>query len=174
MLSEYKTTGKVKITIYSVGPNTGMDHLGLLTYLPKDQHPRGTFNITHRNLAVNVPAEIPTSIVLGGKETEWITGDDGITGETVTNRGNYGVEYRVSMTPGEDTLVFLNARGGPFKGIVGWIDGNPRYVNSYYMSSASYVGKIPAGKTSTMRYMLPNGSSAPVIIGFVPEAQWNA
>ena len=174
MLSEYKTTGKVKITIYSVGPNTGMDHLGLLTYLPKDQHPRGTFNITHRNLSVNVPAEIPTSIVLGGKETEWITGDDGITGETVINRGNYGVEYRVSMTPEEDTLVFLNARGGPFKGIVGWIDGNPRYVNSYYMSSASYVGKIPAGKTSTMRYMLPNGSSAPVIIGFVPEAQWNA
>lgn len=174
MLSEYKTTGKVKITIYSVGPGTGMNHLDLLTYLPRDQHPRGTFDITHRNLAVNVPANIATSIVLGGKESEWITGSDGITNETVINRGNYGVEYRVSMTPEEDTLVFLNSRGGPFKGIVGWIDGNPRYVNSYYMTSAAYVGKIQAGKTSTMRYMLPNGSSAPVIIGFVPQAQWKA
>lgn len=173
MLSEYKTSGNVKITVYSVGPNTGLEHLNLLSYLPRDNHPRGTFFVTQRGVDFAVPGKEPTSIILGGGDSEWITGIDGITKETVVNRGNYGIEYKINMTPEEDTLVFLNARGGPFKGIVGWIDGYPRTVNSFWPSAATYVGKIPKGTTSTMRYMLPNGSSSPVILGFVPESEWN-
>lgn len=173
MLSEYQTTGNVKISVYSVGPNTGIEHLGLLTYLPRDNHPRGTFFTTHRDLSINIPSNEPTSVILGRGDSEWVVGTDGITKESVINRGNYGIEYRVTMTPEEDTLVFLNARGGPFKGIVGWIDGLPRTVNSFWPSSAAYVGKIPKGNTTTMRYMLPNGSSSPVILGFVPQSQWD-
>lgn len=172
MLSEYITTGNVKISIVSVGPETRLEHMDLLTYLPRDVHPRGTFGVTQRSLDIAIPSKDAFSVTLGAGESEWITGIDGITKEQVVNRGNYGVEYKLNMTPEEDTLVFINARGGPFKGIVGWTDNSPRYINSYYMSTATYVGKLPKGMTSTMRYMLPNGSSSPVIIGFMPEYQW--
>lgn len=173
MLSEYKTSGNIKLTVYSVGPNTGLEHLELLTYLPRDNHPRGTFPVTQRSVDVNIPGNEPTSIILGRGDSEWVVGIDGITKESVVNRGNYGIEYKVNMTPEEDTLVFINARGGPFKGIVGWIDGYPRTVNSFWPTAATYVGKIPKGTTTTMRYMLPNGSSSPVILGFVPESEWD-
>lgn len=172
MLSEYTTTGNVKVSVASVGPDTRLEHMALLTYLPRDIHPRGTFGVTQRSLDVTIPPKEASSITLGSGDSEWITGIDGITKEQVVNRGNYGVEYKLNMTCEEDTLVFINARGGPFKGIVGWTDGSPRYINSYYMSTATYVGKIQKGNTLTMRYMLPNGSSSPVIVGFMPEFQW--
>ncbi|MGB5822889.1 MAG: stalk domain-containing protein [Proteocatella sp.] len=172
MLSEYLTTGNVKISVVSVGPETRLEHMELLTYLPRDIHPRGTFGVTQRSLDIAIPSTEAFSVTLGSGDSEWITGIDGITNEQVVNRGNYGVEYKLNMTPEEDTLVFINARGGPFKGIVGWTDNSPRYINSYYMSTATYVGKLPKGITSTMRYMLPNGSSSPIIIGFMPEYQW--
>lgn len=172
MLSQYTTTGEIKISIYSVGPTTQIQHLDTLSYLPRDQHPRGSFGVSERIYKIDVPSGEKTSITLGAGESEWVVGKDGITGEIVVNRGNYGVEYKLDITPEEDTLVFLNPRGGPYRGVLGWIDGSTRNINAYYNYDKTYIGKLPAGVTSTIRYMLPNGSSSPVIMGFVPQSEW--
>ena len=37
---------------------------------------------------------------------------------------------------------------------------------------AALVGLIKSGATNEMVYMLPNGSSAPILFGFIPKAVW--
>lgn len=173
MLSEFEATGSVKITVAAFGPTTKLEHLSLLPNLPRDQHPRGTFNVVERDAAINVPAREFSSILIGKSESEWVTGIDGITGETVANRGNYGVEYKITVTPAEDTLIFVNCRGGAFRGFIGWPDGINRTVSSYGPHDARYLGRIPGGESTTIRYMLANGSASPVQLGFIPRSQWD-
>lgn len=173
MLSEFETTGSVKITVAAFGPTTKLEHLPLLPYLPRDQHPRGTFNVIERDTAIQVPMREFTSILLGKGESEWVTGIDGITGESVSNRGNYGVEYKITVTPAEDTLIFVNCRGGAFRGFIGWPDGINRTVSSYGPHDARYLGRIPGGQSTTIRYMLANGSASPVQLAFIPRSQWD-
>ena len=172
MLSEFDTTGAVKITVASVGPTTKLEHLGLLTYLPKDQHPRGTFYVTERAATINIPGREPSGILIGKDAGEWVAGTDGITGETVYNKGNYGVEYKLTLNPQEDTLIFVNCRGGAFRGHVGWPDGVNRTISSYGPHDARYIGRIKGGQSTTIRYMLANASASPVKIGFIPASAW--
>lgn len=173
MLSEFETTGTVKLTVAAFGPTTKTEHLSLLPFLPRDQHPRGTFPVIERSTSVKVPMREFTSILLGKDDTEWIRGTDGITGETTVNKGNYGIEYKITVTPVEDTLIFVNCRGGAFRGFIGWPDGINRTVSSYGPHDARYLGRIPGGESTTIRYMLANGSASPVQLGFVPRSQWD-
>lgn len=173
MLSEFETSGTVKIIVAAVGPTTQLEHLNLLTYQPRDQHPRGTFNVIERRTSVNVPGREASSILLGKDANEWIRGNDGITGEVTENKGNYGIEYKITVTPQEDTLLFVNCRGGAFRGFIGWPDGINRTVSSFGPHDARYLGKIPGGQSTTIRYMLANGSASPVKIGFMPRSLWN-
>lgn len=173
MLSEFETTGTVKITVASVGPTTKLEHLSLLSNLPKDQHPRGTFGVTERAATINIPGGEPSGILIGKDASEWVVGTDGITGETVYNRGNYGVEYKLTLNPKEDTLIFVNCRGGAFRGHVGWPDGINRTVSSYGPHDARFIGRIKGGESTTIRYMLANASASPVNIGFIPASAWS-
>ncbi len=173
MLSEFESSGQAKITIAAVGPNTKLEHLSMLPALARDQHPRGTFHVITKSASVNVPGRVASGILLGKDQAEWVSGTDGITGEVTYNKGNYGVEYKITVTPAEDTLMFVNCRGGAFRGFVGWPDGINRTVSSYGPHDARYLGKIPGGQSTTIRYMLANGSASPVKIGFVPQSMWN-
>ena len=172
MLSEFSTTGAVKITIASVGPTTKLEHLELLSNLPKDQHPRGTFYVTERSASLDIPGKEASGILIGKDASEWVVGTDGITGETVYNKGNYGVEYKLTLNPKEDTLIFVNCRGGAFRGHVGWPDGVNRTISSYGPHDARYIGRIKGGESTTIRYMLANASASPVKIGFIPASAW--
>lgn len=172
MLSEFETSGAVKLTIAAVGPTTKLEHLSLLSNLAKDQHPRGTFYVTERSATIDIPGREPSGILIGKDQSEWVVGTDGITGETVYNKGNYGVEYKLTLNPKEDTLIFVNCRGGAFRGHVGWPDGVNRTISSYGPHDARYVGRIKGGESTTVRYMLANGSASPVKIGFIPASAW--
>ncbi|MFC4804749.1 copper amine oxidase N-terminal domain-containing protein [Filifactor villosus] len=173
MLSEFETSGAVKIIVAAFGPSTQVEHLPLLAYQPRDQHPRGTFNVIERATFVNVPGAQASSILLGKNSEEWVRGIDSITNEITENRGNYGIEYKITVTPQEDTLLFVNCRGGAFRGFIGWPDGINRTVSSYGPHDARYLGKIPGGESTTIRYMLANGSASPVKIGFMPRSLWD-
>lgn len=173
MLSEFDVTGTVKISVIAVGPTTKLEHIPTLSYLAKDQHPRGTFPVIERSATIDIPGKEPSGILIGKDASEWVVGTDGITGETVQNRGNYGVEYKLTLNPKEDTLIFVNCRGGAFRGHVGWPDGVNRTVSSYGPHDARFIGRIKGGESTTIRYMLANASASPVKIGFMPESSWS-
>lgn len=173
MLSEFKTNGKIKIKIVAIGPNTKLEHIQNLPYLQRDQHPRGTFFVTERLVNIDTPRWDAMSVILGKDNSEWIVGKDKITNKETINKGNYGIEYRITINPKEDTLVILNCRGGAFRGFIGWNDGVKKSVSSFGPNDARYVGKLEANKPSTIRYMLPNGSASPVQIGFLPKSTWH-
>ena len=173
MLSEFDVTGTVNISVVAVGPTTKLEHIPTLSYLAKDQHPRGTFPVIERSATIDIPGKEPSGILIGKDASEWVVGTDGITGETVQNRGNYGVEYKLTLNPKEDTLIFVNCRGGAFRGHVGWPDGVNRTVSSYGPHDARFIGRIKGGESTTIRYMLANASASPVKIGFMPESSWS-
>ena len=73
--------------------------------------------------------------------------------------------------------VILNPRADIFRGAIRWQDEGTFLApaNGYFMNTskkAVMLGVIKAGETRTLEYMLPNGSSAPILLGFVPKSMW--
>ncbi len=128
--------------------------------------------MVEKSTTVDIPGGELTSIMLGEFDHEWVVGTDGITGEVTKNKGNYGVEFKITLNPVEETMFFINGRGGAFRGYVGWPNGVNRTVSSYGPHDARFVGKLPAGESTIIRYMLANGSASPVKLAFVPKSQW--
>lgn len=169
--------GDVTFTFAVMGVNDSIDTLGNLKILERDVHPRGTFDVINRDVEVDLTEqEGPSKIVIGSGADEWLVGTDGITGEMTMNKGNFGVEYHIAITAEEDTAVIINPRGNMYKGAIKWQDDKSYMtpVSGYFPSSnrATFAGVVRAGQTRTLTYMLPNGSSAPVLLGFVPRSDW--
>ncbi|MGL4736902.1 MAG: copper amine oxidase N-terminal domain-containing protein [Cellulosilyticaceae bacterium] len=175
---DYTFSSDVVFTVAAIGVADPMTNFDTLARPDKDAHPRGTFDTVGKSAFVDLTmADGNSKIVIGKDATEWVSGYDAILGDTVYNRGNFGVTYEITITAEEDTAVILNPRGNMFKGAIKW-DDTPAYLApnlGYFPSSnrATFLGVIPAGQTKTLTYMLPNGSSAPVLIGFVPKSNWN-
>jgi len=92
------------------------------------------------------------------------------------NKGNYGLPIKISIKNNEDIGVIINARGGSYLGGVRW-NGNKVFAvpNEDILSTqkvAALVGLIRANTTNEIVYMLPNGSSAPILFGFIPKVVW--
>ena len=72
--------------------------------------------------------------------------------------------------------VILNNRGGTFQGAVKWnnqvynMPGRGTFTGT--TTKAVVLGTIKKGETVTIEYLLPNGSAAPTLIGFIPKSQW--
>jgi len=71
--------------------------------------------------------------------------------------------------------IFLNSRGGGFQGAIKWEDGTVYNVPTQGIlgqltTRAAVIGILQKGETKTFEYILPNGSAAPVLIGFVPTS----
>ena len=88
--------------------------------------------------------------------------------------------YRVTVTATVDTGVILNPRATNFRGAIKWDGDSSKVYNipesgsfTADTSKAAVLGIIKAGETRTFEYMLPNGSAAPILIGFIPRAYWN-
>ena len=170
----------VKITIAMVGNQTEIKHLENLPYLQRDGvHTRGTFPNADRYYTVDIPKDQPYKLMLGlpsGDIEQPIEGYDALTGESTINKGNYGVKYHIRTTAEENTGLLLNPRGNIFKGAIGWVNNKSYYAPSGHLNgakSAANIGVVKAGETKELLYMLPNGSSAPVLICFIPENLWN-
>ncbi|MEG0708442.1 MAG: stalk domain-containing protein [Cellulosilyticaceae bacterium] len=176
-LMDYDTTAPLTMRVAAINEGTDVKEVLTMGYPARDVHPRGTYPLTEKYYKVTLDSRKPTSLILCKDATEWAEGIDAITGETVTNRGNYGITYRISVTAKEDTGIILNPRGGLFRGAIKWEDGEvylmPKvgFLPEYERSAV--VGVVKAGETRTFQYMLPNGSAAPVLIGFVPESAWS-
>lgn len=171
----------LKITIAMVGDQTQMKHMDQLTYLPQDgTHTRGTFPNADRYYTLDLPKDKPYKLMLGlasGDIEQPITGYDAITGTEVVNKGNYGVKYHIQINTEENTGVLLNPRGNIFKGAIAWRNEQSYKAPAGHLNggkNAVTIGTVKPGKTKELLYMLPNGSSAPVLICFIPESLWNS
>lgn len=178
-LMDITTTGPVTFTTAAVSPGSTLDSMdGTMELLLEDVHPRGTFDTVAINYTLNLDGSQPTKLLIGTGTEEWVNGYDAITLEPKQNRGNFGISYNITITATEDMGIILNPRATTFKGAIEW-EGIGVYniptSGIIYSNTAKAVslGTIKAGETKTFEYMLPNGSAAPVLIGFIPKSYWD-
>jgi hypothetical protein len=175
---DFNIVGQIKFTVGALDAREEIENLYLMGLPIKDTHPRGTYNVLEKVYSVELGNEKESkALVLGRHETnEWLQGIDTLTGEIVYNRGNYGMFYRIIITAKEDTAVILNPRGDIFKGAIQWVGEIAHIVpgSGLFTSNnkAAYIGMVKKGETKELLYMLPNASSAPVLLGFIPESEW--
>ncbi|MGL4736456.1 MAG: copper amine oxidase N-terminal domain-containing protein [Cellulosilyticaceae bacterium] len=169
----------LKVTVATIRAEHKLEDVVNLPYLQKDGvHTRGTFPNADHYYTFELDGKEPKKLVLGLKATEgapWLEGYDAITGEEVLNKGNYGVRYHLRMTAKENFGLIINPRGGVFKGAIGWKDDKSYLTPKSHLNNgmqAATIGEMGKGQSRELYYMLPNGSSAPVLIGFIPESKW--
>ena len=177
-LMDVTTNGEVTFTMAAVSAGTTLNTMSDMELFLQAVHPRGTFEGIGINYTVKPDSTKPTKIVLGNGMEEWVKGYDALMQGEAYNKGNYGVSYYITITAEEDMGIILNPRANVFRGAIEWKgDGvyNIPSSGTIYNNTAKAVslGTIKAGETKTFEYMLPNGSSAPVVIGFIPKSYWD-
>lgn len=176
-LFDFNSTGNVTWTVVMMDEKSDLSNVSKLQVLPRDNHVRGTFNVIERKYVLDLSGiKNPTKLVIGREKEEWLEGTDALTGETIRNQGNYGLPITIEVEGTEDMGVILNARGGAYLGAVKWNQNKVFNVpNEDILSSkklAALIGKVPKGESREIKYTLPNGSSAPVLFGFIPSSIW--
>lgn len=176
-LLDFESNGQVTFTVATLDYQSAINNVSKLTTLKKDMHIRGTFSVTERYYTIDAThISNPAKLVIGSQNEEWLIGKDALTGETVKNMGNYGLSVFVEVKNHEDMGIILNARGGAYQGAIKWHNGkvfdSPTEEVLANKKIATLVGMVKANTNNQFAYMLPNGSSAPVLFGFIPERFW--
>ena len=177
-LMDVSTTGEIAFTMAAVSAGNTINNMSSMELLLQAVHPRGTFSEVAINYTLNLDGTKPTKLLIGTGEEEWVKGYDALTNEPAQNKGNYGVSYYITMTAEEDMGIILNPRANVFRGAIEWKGigvYNIPTVGAIFNNTAKAIslGTIKAGETKTFEYMLPNGSAAPVLIGFIPKSYWD-
>lgn len=175
---DVETDGEVKFIVANLGSSDTLETIDSLEYFPPDGvHYSGTYNQVGIHYTLNLAGNEPERLSIGLKDAgEWIVGYDERTQAPVENTGNFGVSHYITVTAQEDMGVILNNRGGTFQGAVKWNDqvhlmpGNGTFTGT--TTKAVVLGTIKKGETVTIEYLLPNGSAAPTLIGFIPKSYW--
>ncbi len=172
---DFETDGPLQFTTAVGGANTKLIHIKDMVTLERDNHIRGTFPILNQYYKVDATKLTkPAKIIIGSGKEEWIEGYDALTGEKVYNAGNYGVQNYIHIEADTQVGILINARGGTYRGALG-VDSGYVFEVPYsgyfeYKDKAAIVGTVEGSREYT--YILPNGSSAPVLFGFIPEVCW--
>ena len=174
---DFESNGKITWQVVAMDQKSTLSDLTKLSVLNRDVHNRGTFDVIERHYILDLKdITKPVKLVLGGSQEEWLQGTDALTGETMWNKGNYGLPIKITVKNSEKIGVILNARGGSYLGGIRWNQTKVFEVpNEQVLSSqkvAALVGLIAPNAQNEIVYMLPNGSSAPVLFGFIPESAW--
>ncbi|MBE6024234.1 MAG: hypothetical protein E7231_13790 [Cellulosilyticum sp.] len=174
---DVETEGALRFSVIAVSEDVELEQMDGLERLPADGiHISGNFDVIGKTYTLNLDPTKPTKLLLGAVETgEWVNGVDARDGAIMENKGNFGVSYYVTITAQEDMGIFLNSRGGGFQGAIKWVDGTVYNVPTQGIlgqltTRAAVIGILQKGETKTFEYILPNGSAAPVLIGFVPTS----
>lgn len=175
---DVETSGPITFVVAALNQSHTLDQINDLVYYPADgAHYSGTYDTVGIHYNVLLDGSEPEKLIIGKVNNgEWVVGYDERDQSYVENAGNFGVSYYVTVTATEDTGVILNNRGGTFKGAIKWNDTvyNVPIEGSFSgtTTKAVVLGTIKAGETVTIEYILPNGSAAPTLIGFIPKSCW--
>ncbi|MBP3887987.1 MAG: hypothetical protein J6F30_10155 [Cellulosilyticum sp.] len=169
MLDVY-ATNQVEILFAVIGKNDTLDCLSELKALDIDLAPRGTFTSLTKYQYIILPKKQNAYFLIEDEKTDWLKGVDRLTGKCAINYGNYGVLYKVQLIAQEDTTVFVCPRGGIFQGIIRWENGEMIQVARKHffktIKERINIGVIKKNEVRTLEYILPNGSAAPILLGF--------
>lgn len=174
---DFESSGEITWQVVAMDEKSSLSNLDKLRVLDRDVHNRGTFKVIERQYVLDLKdISEPAKLVLGREQEEWLQGIDALTGDIMWNKGNYGLPIKIIIKNSEDMGVILNARGGSYLGAVKWNKSKVFAVpNEDVLSTqkvAALVGLIESGASNEIIYMLPNGSSAPVLFGFIPKVVW--
>lgn len=174
---DFNSQGKVTWQVVAMDVASSIENLSKLNVLARDVHNRGTFNVIERQYILDLNnIKEPTKLVLGREKEDWLQGTDVLTGDTIWNKGNYGLPIKIVIKNNEDIGVIANARGGNILGALKWNKNKVFNIpNEDVLSSqtvAALVGTVKANHSNEIVYILPNGSSAPMLFGFIPKSQW--
>lgn len=177
-LMDVSTTGEVTFTMAAISAGSTINSISGMEHLLPVTHPRGTFKDIAINYTLNLDGTKPTKLLIGTGQEEWVKGYDALTKLPAQNKGNYGVSYYITVTAAQDTGIILNPRANVFRGAIEWKGAgvyNIPAIGTIFNNKdkAISLGMIKAGETKTFEYMLPNGSAAPVLIGFIPRSYWD-
>lgn len=169
MLDVY-ASGEVEIIFAMLDKQDDIDRIETLKKLEMDLAPRGTFQCLTKYQYVVLPKEENAYMLIEDEHSDWLMGIDHLTGRTATNYGNYGVLYKITLMASEDTTVFICPRGGIFQGTIRWDNGETKVIAREHVfktiKERINIGTIRKNETRTLEYMLPNGSAAPILLGF--------
>ena len=169
-MMDLETEGEVKITFAMLERSDSIEQINHLPKLDKDKAPRGTFKSLSKMQYVVLPEHTDAYYLIEKDSTGWIQGMDALTQEKAINYGNYGIMYKITLMAMADTEVFICPRGGIFQGIVRWEDGQIRNIKRSHVFKTHKerisIGQVKQGEVKTLEYFLPNGSAAPILIGF--------
>lgn len=179
-LFDFEAIGDVTFTSAVTDAKKTVDEILAMPIVPRDgKHNRGTFDEVSRHYTIDLSNyDEPVKLLIGnGGKPEWVHGIDATTGEEIYNMGNYGLSHYVTVKAKEKTGVFLNPRGGVYRGTIGWNNGQlvtaPLYGSFTQPVRAATLGVVEPQRDRTFEYILPNGSAAPILFGFVPESYWD-
>lgn len=175
---DFNSDKEVTFQVVALDSLSPMQNVSKLNPLPDDGiHIRGTYGAIERTYTVNISKlEEPAKLVIGKLQEEWLEGRDALTGKTVYNKGNYGLPIVIKVKSDEDMGIIINARGGNYLGALKWNNTkvfnvpNEDILNTQKL--AALVGMVQANVQNEFTYMLPNGSAAPALFGFVPSHLW--
>lgn len=160
----------LRITFAMLERKDTIDVIDSLKELDKDMAPRGTFNCLSKHQYVLLPDNSNAYYLIEENKEGWIKGKDALTEEKAINYGNYGIMYKITLMAMADTEVFICPRGGIFQGMVRWNDGQICYIKRPHVFKVNKeripLGRLKQGEIKTLEYFLPNGSAAPVLLGF--------
>ena len=173
-LLDFKTQEEMVFTVLVGHKGEALEAFESKSYLARDKEPRGTFDHLDYTYAIHLKEKGAFKWGIGEKEMDFEKGKDSITGEEVINWGNYGVLYHLKIKTDYDTCILINPRGGVFKGAVALDEHTPQIIERPHFFKQKQeiipIYHLKAGSMHTLHYMLPNGSAAPVYIGFLTKA----
>lgn len=174
---DFNATGNVTFQVVVMDEWSTTENVSKLTVLPRDVHNRGTFDTIERRYVLDLKGiNQSAKLVLGKEQSTWLKGIDALTGDEIYNKGNYGLPIKITVQNNQDMGVIANARGGNILGALKWNNTTVfNLPNEDVLSSktvAALVGCVKANATNEILYMLPNGSSAPILFGFIPKNEW--
>lgn len=174
---DFNSSGPLIFKVAALDRASETSNITKLAPLKKDSHDRGTFHTIERQYVLDLRDTTQlTKWVIGKAEEEWLIGKDALTGEEVHNRGNYGVPITIKVLTNEPMGVVINARGGAYLGALKWHGQKAFKVPDEQVLKnqevAALAGMLRSEGDETLSYMLPNGSSAPVLFGFIPQHTW--
>lgn len=169
-MMDLEAKGEVRITFAMLERKDAIEQIDHLPKLEKDKAPRGTFKCLSKAQYVVLPENTNAYYLIEKDKDGWVQGTDALTQEKAINYGNYGIMYKITLMAMGDTEVFICPRGGIFQGIVRWEDSHIRSIKRPHVFKVNKeripIGQLKQGEVKTLEYFLPNGSAAPILLGF--------
>lgn len=185
---DFTTSGPVLVKVLMLPINTpSLGGSVLADMLPMDEVAlRGTYVGAQRCLTIMQPYDSsvgPASIMVANdREDPFVAGLDELSDQPVTNRGNYGVTYELTIptTGSREFALYINPLGGAYAGsfkvtydghseVYDVPSGARLFLGNGTTTDTQYFGSYQAGKLLHIQFIPAGASNLPIQFLLVPQ-----